>query len=285
MTEQGGWGYSTSALNVLHRFFRVRFVVFVEGADDIVFWSAQFQKAGLDDYHTYPVGGMPKLRKIISQIVNENARVIAACDSGYSILIGDLPSHSRVVGTFGHSIENTMYCPHTLNLVIGKLSRIVIDRTGIILKWFEEFSCSCRDLIIYDLAREENQKPVAVMGDKCSRFLRTTRSPKLDDGKISKHIDDIKDQFQENELVECTRLIGECERELRHIIKGHFLTNGVVNFVKNVVRKQTGKRPALPLDSLYALTSDGCVACANACSEFPVVEGRIKKAVESLDAQ
>lgn len=123
MSNEIEWGYDTSALDVLDKFHESNFIIFVEGDEDVIFWSSLFDKAGIHNYHIDSADGIKELKKIMSQILNENARVIVACDSDYSILLNTLPNHKRIISTYGYSIENTMYCPKIINSVINKLSR------------------------------------------------------------------------------------------------------------------------------------------------------------------
>lgn len=283
MSDEREWGYDTDALNVLDKFHQVAFVVYVEGSDDIVFWSTLFSKAGRVDFYIDDAGGIKELEKIMLQIINEDARVIVACDSHYSFLLGtSYIIHDRIIRTLGYSIENTMYCPNILNQAINKLCRTLEDRTDTIHEWINEFCSSAKILLIYDLASAKYGKAVRVLGDKCSRFLKSSTSEKLDDNKISEHIQGINIHFKPNELNECERLIDGCGREVSHIVKGCFLTNGVINLIKKIVKKCIGRNPVISLDNLYALTSDGCRACTFECPDFNFVEEQIQKAVASV---
>jgi hypothetical protein len=139
MSDEQEWGYATDALNVLDKFHQAAFVIYVEGSDDIVFWSTLFNKAGEADFYIDYAGGIEELKKIMAQIINEDARVIVACDSHYSFLLGTSYIHDRIIRTLGHSIENTMYCPNILNQAINKLCRTLEDRKDAIHKWINEF--------------------------------------------------------------------------------------------------------------------------------------------------
>jgi hypothetical protein len=282
MTDQIEWIYGTSALDVLDKFHESNFVVYVEGDEDIVFWSTLFNKAGIRNHYIESAGGIEELRKTMSQILKDNARVIVACDTDYSMLLNTLPKHDRIISTYGHSIENTMYCKNTLNIVIKNISRHTTDRVNFITQWMEEFCNDSKELIIYDVARDKYGKSVRVFGDNCSRFLKTPRSSKLDKNKITSYISSIKKHFSKDELSESKRLLTKCKMKYKYIINGHFLTNGVINLIKNAARPYLGRRPVIPLSTLYTLTCDGCIRCSHHCPEFAVVEQRINNAVSSI---
>lgn len=276
------WGYSSDAIDVLHRFHNARFVVYVEGQDDVPFWSSLFEKSGISEYHIEYAGGIEELRKIASQIICDDAQVIVACDAHYSLLLHDSPNHDRIISSFGHSIENTMYCPHTINRVIRKLAKAQHEYKPFIIGWYAAFCASAKLLLVYDLAREKHGKPVEVLGRSCARFLKAANSYHLDDIKIKDYILVIKPHFQDNQIRASLRLIDHSTLDIRHIINGHFITNAVINLIKASVRRSTGKRPVIPVDSLYALTSDGCLVCQCECSDLLTRRHRITQAVASL---
>ncbi len=282
MSNEIEWGYDTSALNVLDKFHESNFIIFVEGDEDVMFWSSLFDKAGIQNYYIESAGGINELKKIMSQILNENARVIVACDSDYSILLNTLPNHKRIISTYGHSIENTMYCPNIINSVIDKLSHRIQDRVQFISDWIDSFCKVAKVLVVYDIAREKYNKPIVVCGNNCSRFLTSPRSSLLDENIISNYISSIIHFFNNHEIEDCEQLLASCCLDIRHVIRGHFLTNGVINIVKNATKRSLGKAPTIPLSTLYALTSEGCKSCDNYCPEFAIIEQRINNAVSSL---
>jgi hypothetical protein len=282
MSDGIDWGYDTDALNVLDKFHQANFVIYVEGGDDICFWSTLLDKAGITDFYIDYAGGIEELEKLMWQIINEDARVIVACDSHYSFVLGAPNVHNRIIRTFGYSIENTMYCPNIINHVIDKLSRTKEERQVIISHWMGEFCNNAKTLLIYDLANEKYSKSIEVMGNKCSRFLLSPTSTKLDDNKVTAHIDGIKMYFKLEELTDCEKLIDDCGKELKYIIKGCFITNGVINLVKKTVKICRGSNPVIPLDNFYALVSDGCKICTSKCEDFDTVKKHIQNAIASV---
>jgi len=282
MSYDQAWIYSTDALNVLDKFHESEFVVYVEGDEDILFWTTLFNKSGIQNHYMQSAGGIGELLKIMAQICEENARVIVACDTNYSMILNTRPLHVRIISTYGHSIENTMYCSNTLSVAINNLSHNVTNRVDFISQWMTKFCNDAEELIIYDLAREMYGTAIEVFGNNCSRFLTTPRSSYLDKNKITAFISSIKKHFSRGEIKESKRQLTMCKMQYKYIISGHFLTNGVINLIKNAARRHIRRRPVIPLASLYALTCDGCIRCVNHCPEFAVVEQRINNAVSSI---
>ena len=282
MADQPEWVYSTEALNVLDKFHEASYIVYVEGEDDINFWSCLFQKAGQNGQYLEFAGGIEELQKIMEQIVNEGAKVIVACDSHYSRILGYHLNHEQIIRTFGYSIENTMYCPCILNDAVNKLSRKIEDRIKTIQEWFNTFCDSAKILLIFDLANAIRNGSIGVIGDKCNRFLNSARSSRLDGSKIADYISVIKGRFTKKELKNSEELIDRCGQDIRYVIKGSFFTGGIINLIKNTVKRYTGKRPTMSLDNLYALLCNGCITCSDKCSDFGFVQNQIQKAVASV---
>ena len=224
--------YSTSALNVLKRFYRIEFVVYVEGIDDKVFWEIFFKKAGVGECFIKELGGINNIEKKMKQILDEDAQVIVACDCGHTPYLSNYPRHERIITTFGHSIENTTYCFRTINRTINKLSRNAKDMTQIIQEWITMFSEKAKPLLIYDIANLVFGKSIQVFGENCCRFLTRKGSHDLSQQKIDEFLKTIRPYFEEKEVQECDRMVGEDERDLWYLIKGHFLTNAVLNYIR-----------------------------------------------------
>lgn len=273
--------YSTQALNVLSLFYGVRFVVFVEGVDDVPFWGFLFQKAGETDLEISTVGGVEELDKLISRIVAEDARIVVGRDCDHLPFTSARCSHPRVVYTYGYSIENTMYCPFALNRATKKACRDRKVRLPLIEAFFDEFCHRSEELLILDVANARFGKGIEVIGDNCCRFLVGSRSIALSQTKISAHLQVIRPKFTGKQLSKSRQLCRKDRRTLRHKIKGRFLTHAVRNFVKKQMR-QAKKKDTFSLETLYQSLVEGCVVCAEDCTEWDATKAAIDGAVRSL---
>ncbi len=273
--------YSAQALNVLSLFYGVRYVVFVEGDDDVPFWGSLFAKAGETDLEIAPVGGAKELDNRISTIVEEDARIVVGRDCDYSPFTSSRSSHPRVLYTYGYAMENTMYCPCAVNRATKKACRDRRDRLALIEAFFNEFCRRSEDLLVFDLANARFGKGVKVIGNNCCRFLTGRRSTVLSLTKISAHLQAIMSKFTDNELSESRQLCRKDRRTLRHKIKGHFLTHAVLNFVRRELR-QARRKDTFPLEALYQSLVDACAVCAQDCSEWDATKEAIDQAVRSL---
>ena len=106
------------------------------------------------------------------------------------------------------------------------------------------------------------------MSEKCNRFLTTDDSEELSVPKINKYLSSIIANFSDDEIEECSTLIEADKRELRYLIKGHFLTNGVINLIKNIVIHETGLKVTISIESLYSIMVNCIGHCEDECPDL-----------------
>ncbi len=275
--------YSVEALNVLSFFHSSNFSVFVEGDDDEEFWSQIFDLSEISSYHIESVGGKDQLREKVDKIVSENAQIIVATDRDYSDYVETEEQCNRLLRTYGHSIENILYCKASLSRIITKLSRKRRDISDVIDAWELDFMTKSTELLKYDIANIKYSKSLTVLGDNCCRFLSNKTSPYLCDKKITSHIDSIKGNFDNNEIETVSKMIEADQRNIWHIIKGHFITHTSINLVKSITRKISGKSVTLSSDSFYALAVDGCALCSTKCDAIHEMIAHTRDAWLSLE--
>lgn len=284
--------YSTEALNVKSQFLHVDVVIYVEGDDDFCFWKYKFSLINTKmKYRLEAVGGYA-INDYISKIINENTKIIVACDTDHKIY-SYLDTHPRIVRTYGYSIENTMYCPNVLNDTINKLSKTDVNNIENIKAWLESSCLEVKTILLYAVANFIFSKGIPVFGDKCSKLLKNDTSHEFDKNKIDAFIKKLNPNFTSKELMKAEKVINADKRNLIYKIKGHFLTNLVLNYItkqinylkkqKMVKRKKTSKE-IVKHETLYAVTIQGCLACNNkkCCNDKKSIDKRIKKAIASL---
>jgi len=278
--------YSTDALNVKSLFYNKPFIIYVEGQDDINFWDYLFKsKTNVEFRIEESPGGKTGLLTYMDKIVEEDAQIIVACDSDYNAIlpIEKKYIHDRIVRTYGYSIENTMYCPHNINQLIKRYGRLKGGFFPDVDAWYEEFLENSRTLLVYDLANHVFTKGIQVFGDKCVKFLDNEKSSSISKVKVNKFILDISKNFESEQIEYTKTLITRSKKELRFLIKGHFLTNGVLNFIKNTIRKETSIKIPINLDSLYALMVSCVGRCDKKCKDVQFLKDQIKKSLNSIE--
>jgi hypothetical protein len=275
--------YSTDALNVKSYFFNKRISVYVEGKEDILFWDFIFKNCNLNDYHIEDTNGLEGLQVYMDRIVDNDAKIIVACDCDHSPFIIDYKyTNNRIIKTYGHSIENTMYCVYNIEQTIKRFAKTRRTFRPKILDWYQKFSNSAIDLLKYDIANIRFSKSVRVFGDKCNRFLKSNDSPELSQVKINKYLSSVISKFTPKEVEECTKLIESDNRELRYLIKGHFLTNGIINLIKQSVLEETGLKISISIDNLYSLMVNCINNCDIECSDMGHLVREARQAFDEL---
>jgi hypothetical protein len=262
--------YSTDALNVKSQFYNKEISVYVEGKEDIIFWESIFKTCQLEDYYIEDTNGFENLTNYMDKIIDDNATIIVACDCDHSPFILDYKYNNlRIIKTYGYSIENTMYCIHNIEQSIKRYAKTRKSFHPKINEWYNKFAILSKDLLKYDIANIRFSKGTRILGDKCNRFLKSEDSIDLSPIKINHYLSKILSRFTEEEIQECTDLIDADERELRYLIKGHFLTNGVINLIKQVVLQETGIKVSISIDSLYSLMVTCINTCDKGCPDLP----------------
>lgn len=276
--------YSSDGLDVLGEFHETDVVIFVEGDEDILFWSSMVNLAGVRSFTFDSVGSKSQIDEKIRQVVEDNALVVVACDSDHSPFLDSHVDHIRVVRTPGYSIENTTFCPVSLVRLLRKLSRSATADLNIITGWYDRFCREVLPLLEYDLANQVFRIGVSVFGDSCARHLIDQKSEHLSPTKIRRFIEEFEDRFEEEQLERVRQMIAEDGREIRMLIKGHYLVSGVRNLLKNEAQKLRGKRPNLSDEHLLSATIDCCEYCGvdHECQSKDELLEAVRAAVASI---
>lgn len=225
--------YSPNALNTLTLFHRTKYIIFVEGDDDVPFWDEVFKLFGLADVHFKVAGGKLEIEKLVQTIINDGTNIVIARDCDYSDILNQQNDHKRILYTYGYSIENSMYCAPSLAKAITIYSRSAEERTSEIESWLQSLLASFEELIVYDVANEKFGKGIEVMNGKCVRFLESDKSYLANRKSIKAHIKKIERHFSSHEIDEITELLKRSKKPTFSVIRGHFLTNAIMNFIKN----------------------------------------------------
>lgn len=247
--------YSTEALSAKSLFYNKSYIVYVEGKEDRHFWKYLFELAE-KNVHIEDVGGIKEIEKYIKKIIEKNADFIVACDSDHSDFYQEKIIHPKVINTYGYSIENSLYNPFEIQKVIQKLSKTDVDVLAIINDWMQEFCNKIEELLVYDIANARFDKGIAVLPNNCTQFLNSKQSHSLSLQKVKEHIEKIKDGFTEDEITDIKKLIEKTPKNLWFHLRGHFLTIGVTNLIKSLVKDLDGTSPIFTSDVLYAFTID-----------------------------
>ena len=276
--------YSKDALEVKSLFYGKKFSVYVEGEEDSIFWESLFKIAGYENVHIEDVGGYTELTPYMNKILNENTKILVAADTDHRDIIGFDFKDDRIIRTYGYSIENSMYSIQRIHGVIKKLSHNRFNKIDEVKKWRIEFSLEARKLLVYSIANCLFDKGAEIFGDKCNRFLKDSKIDELCPEKIDRFLNSLKSQFTDEEIQKAANLLDNSTKDTWFLIKGHFLTNGVLNHITVTVEKATGKKPFVSLNALYAMCIDNEEVANKSEEDMKHIVLQINKAVTKLES-
>ncbi len=118
----GDFGRTVRGARSAYVFWK-RILVYVEAHEDVVFWEAMFRSHADTDVECRPYG-KDYCEKYAAHIQTRDTPIIVAMDAEYSHVTNSLLRHDRIAYTYGHSIENTMYCPRGIAEVTRRYSRL-----------------------------------------------------------------------------------------------------------------------------------------------------------------
>lgn len=243
--------YANDARNILNKFYGVDTIVYVEGTDDVPFWEYIFEEFADYSVEIYDVGGVGEVKKYITKIEAGEIQALVACDADFSH-ISEFSKHQNVLRSYGYSIENSMICQKTLKKVIrsiGRISMKSIDDNNI-SDWFKTLAHSTKDLVIQDIANHIMDEGKLVVGDNCTRFMKSPKSAEICTRKIEQYLADIDlnmSKTLENEIIKSIADSGRTEADF---MRGHFLFSASLKYVVSEINK-IGKKVPISNDSFF----------------------------------
>lgn len=248
--------YSSNALDNLSAFYRKKYIVFVEDSDDKAFWHIVFQEAGVESVYFKEAGGVEELEKYAASILEDNVDIVVARDCDYTDLLNSQHDHPRILYTYGYSFENSIYNPKSIAKTIAVYTRSLekIDQyEEEVREWLEVFAVQVSSLVLYDLANFCTGRGLKVMGKNCTRFLKSNSSHLPCEDKIARYLNGLKRQITEGDFYLAQELVRSCGKEQIFIVRGHFLTNAVINYIKHKVSQEVDLTVTIPREMLYNL--------------------------------
>ncbi|PEH86354.1 DUF4435 domain-containing protein [Burkholderia gladioli] len=244
--------YSIDALNALDKFYRVDTIVYVEGDDDILFWDKIFRTCSTVRAEILPAHGASELDKYVDKLIQEDVDFVVARDGDYTNPTDIRIQHPRVIYTFGYSIENSLYVKSSLSRLERIWCRSLKINVTDCARWIEEFTESFKRLLILDIANALEGMGIPVLGDNCSRFMRSEKSALPDPKKISAFEETVAQRFKPSKIKKIEEKLRKNNLDLPALIRGHFLASGVLKYMASKA-KAAGKSGAISQDTLYTM--------------------------------
>lgn len=241
------WG--DDALSVLHQFEGSKFVVYVEGKDDVAFWKKRFdQFCGKNACKVLPIGqygedsanGKIQLHELMKKIAADDVcNVIAASDRDYDSFSGNIIEHPRIVYTYGYSFENNIYCPESINSFCQlRIRNFELDLRREIQDWLENELKKLIPLIALDILNEKYGLGKKILKNKQYRFVFNDQSCEINEIALQQHIQAFLKDFDNLEIQQQVEELNNCD--IRYIVRGHAFAELVRYLVKKIIRERRG---------------------------------------------
>ena len=205
--------YSVAARNAKAAFLGVDYIVYVEGPDDVPFWEELFVRFSDLQVSIEAVGGATELQKYVQEIEGGLLNAVAACDRDYGALQECLSDSPRILYTYGHSIENSLYIPEVvLGAIrhIGRLNSRDVDAEEY-ERWVANFAQSVDELLTRDVAVCILGAGETVLGLNCTRFMTTATSHLVDSAKVAEFVDGLTTAIGDDDIEDARSRIGDSQ--------------------------------------------------------------------------
>ncbi|KKD60179.1 hypothetical protein RN22_12725 [Grimontia sp. AD028] len=227
--------YSSDAVNVLNKFHRCQDLIYVEGDDDKLFWDVILKKFGIKNYKIEAKDGCDELDKYISRLISEDLNIYVARDSDYIDIIGSFPQHKRLIKTYGYSIENTLFEPSS----VAEITKLWIKGNEVnvqeIYDLIDEVLSHIKPVLELDVANYKFDLYVDVLGDNCTRYMKSQSCTNVDGKKVSAHYKKLVDNFTDAQIEQVKEIINNSDLELFEVIRGHFLQSIILKLISMCV--------------------------------------------------
>lgn len=276
--------HSNGAINVTHKFYDKKFMLYVEGDDDIVFWDEHFRKYMSPElYEIEQVHGKENLDRYISGIKDNTLNnVVVACDSDFTFFAETNPlDNPLIVRTYGHSIENTMFCPCSVAAYIRRLSKTTADYLPEVIEWLRQFCSIAVEMLPYEIVNEINPRHCAELPKVFNKgfcyFQNAKAKTNLDKNKVNTYIQDIAQNYDEDKISKIKHQINEYPNEIRYLIQGHFIADAIMNYIRIRVKQIKGQAITLSNDAIYESVVDCKLSCSPLCKDKLFIKQQVER--------
>lgn len=243
--------YSTDALNAKSAFYRAKAIVYVEGDDDVLFWEELFSKVPEFSAVIESVGGSGELDKYIAQIENGKLDAIAARDADFLRFQGMVANTSRVIYTFGYSMENSLYTSEVIHHIARSWCKSPSLTNAQCTKWLNELGTAFAPLIALDIANSVSDAGASVLADNCTRYMTGQSSAIPCSVRIGTHVADVEPRIPKQAVASAKKAVLSSKTGSIDNLRGHLLATAVLKFLLQTA-KSLGKKINVSMDALYA---------------------------------
>lgn len=248
----GDWFYSNDALDIRNEFFGVKAIIYVEGDDDVLFWQEIFSKVTNEEFEIESVGGANELDAYIEKIKsNQLSSIIAARDADFLPLSQEKNTNSKILYTYGYSIENSLYEQRAITQLARLWSKSQKITEAEVKIWLREFSEDISPLVHLDVANYLSKQGLETLGDNCSRYTTNNKSEKICKTKVKNAVKQIAPLIPPQYITIAKKEIGNTTTKILNHIRGHFLATATHRYIVQKA-KSLDKKVTISAESLYA---------------------------------
>jgi hypothetical protein len=249
--------YSAKALSTLKHFHKMKWVVFVEGRDDVSFWHVVFQWVGFKDYFLKPAGGRPEIDKYQKALIEDAADIAVARDKDLDDLLGAMIDHPRILFTWGYAIENTIFAPPNLaNALIGFL-RTTVDLKPDIEHWLNEFEDACRPLVVLDLANRLSGSKLDLQLRNSARIMDDRKRHLVSPVKITSLVKKMEASISAGAKKSAEILLSNSSKPTWAHLRGGFICHAILCLVSKLTETHLKRKVNIPYDALFGMAIAG----------------------------
>lgn len=215
-----------------------------------MFWQTIIKYFSNVDVEVQSVGGSDILDSYIERIVKEDLNVVVARDADFLNVCGKSISHSRVLYTFGYSIENSLYNSDALRSISRLWCKNNKTTDAMCREWLENIYISTKDLVYFDIANFAHNYSLSVVGDNCTRFLPKPDAHILCNQKIESFIQTLQEKISKRHFNSSLKAVASIGGDWSIHLRGHFLASAVLKFISARL-KESGRNAKLSYDAMY----------------------------------
>lgn len=240
--------YSSEALNARNEFLGIKTVIYVEGDDDVLFWTEIFSEVADDKFEVEPMGGSMQLDNRIKEIESGKIKAIAARDSDFLKILQKSTKHPRVLYTHSYSIENSLYVTDSILELTKSFCKNNKVQKSECEEWLTTLAKNIAPLVHIDIANEHSLSGQPTIGDNCARFMQGNT---VCSSKVSNFVDEASKKIPLDSIKIYKNKIGADCLPVINNIRGHFLATAVHKYIVQRA-KEFGKKVSISYESLYS---------------------------------
>lgn len=268
--------YSRGALDTLTLFHKRRWIVFVEGQDDVSFWREVFRIASEADAFFKVAGGKDAIERLQVAAV-DGADIVVARDADWLHATGSALTHERVLHTVGYSIENTLCSTRAISEALELYGAANDDLSPQVESWMTQFETGIRELVVLDLAIHIADAGVSVPLANALRLLDARRRDHVSSAAVEREAKKLRSSVDHSVRAAAETKLLESRHRLWYHIRGHCVASAVLHFLSVRASRMRKRKVALSSDALFGILTLRLPAWLPNSDEWAAYERQIRR--------